>query len=126
MKGVIISLCLAVAVVAGSIAYTKHMDTVSKELGEINNEVMTLLENDDFDGALGAIEKLTSYLDKKRTILAATGNHEEFDKIEMNISEMTGYTEGGHKTDALSNCKVLSFLFEHLPKNYEMKLENIL
>ena len=49
-----------------------------------------------------------------------------FDKIEMNISEVEGYINGGEQTDAVSHCRVLGFLFEHLPKNYKFKLENIL
>ena len=50
----------------------------------------------------------------------------DFDKIEMNISEVEGYINGGEQTDAVSHCRVLGFLFEHLPKNYKFKLENIL
>ena len=44
----------------------------------------------------------------------------------MNISEVEGYINGGEQTDAISHCRVLGFLFEHLPKNYKFKLENIL
>ena len=126
MKGVIVSLFIAAALIAGSIAYTNHIDNVSQQLGKINGQIMQSLENGDFDIAGDGIKRLGEYLDKNRTVLAATGNHEEFDKIEMNISELTAYTDGMHQTDAISSCRVLSFLFEHLPKNYEIKLENIL
>lgn len=126
MKGVIISVFIAVCIVVGSVAYTSHIGKVSDELGKINDEIMVCLDSEDYEQAAEKIKQLTDYLDKKRTLLAATGNHEEFDKIEMNISEMSGYTDGEKQTDAISRCKVLSFLFEHLPKNYEMKLENIL
>lgn len=126
MKGVIISVFIAVCIVVGSVAYTSHIGKVSDELGKINDEIMVCLDSEDYEQAAEKIKQLTDYLDKKRTLLAATGNHEEFDKIEMNISEMLGYTDGEKQTDAISRCKVLSFLFEHLPKNYEMKLENIL
>ena len=113
MKGVIASAVIAVVIVAGSVAYTNHIDKVSRDLGEINDRVMAFL----YDG---------DYLDENRTVLAATGNHEDFDKIEMNISEVEGYINGGEQTDAVSHCRVLGFLFEHLPKNYKFKLENIL
>ena len=53
-------------------------------------------------------------------------NKQNFDKIEMNISEVEGYINGEEQTDAVSHCRVLGFLFEHLPKNYKFKLENIL
>ena len=126
MKGVIVSLCIAAAIVAGSAAYTSHTKKVSRELSEINAVVMESLENGDYDSAAEEIEKLGGYLEKKRAILSATGNHEELDKIEMNISEMSGYADGQQQTDAIAHCRVLDFLFEHLPKNYELKLGNIL
>ncbi|MCC8160366.1 MAG: DUF4363 family protein [Oscillospiraceae bacterium] len=126
MKGVIISICIAAVIVAGSIAYTSHIENVSDELGEISRQITERLESEDYVGAAEKAAQLDEYLSKERTVLAMTGNHEELDKIEMNISEMTEYIDGGQRTDALSRCKVLNFLFEHLPKNYEMRWENIL
>ena len=125
MKGVIASAVIAAVIVAGSVAYTNHIDKVSRELGEINDRVMAFLYDGDYESAGDEIEKLVQYLDENRTVLAATGNHEDFDKIEMNISEVEGYINGEEQTDAVSHC-VLGFLFEHLPKNYKFKLENIL
>lgn len=126
MKGVIVSAVIAVLLVFGSVAYTRHMENVSEELGTLNNYVIDALEREDYDTAREGVGRLNSYLDSHRTVLAATGNHEEFDKIEMNLSELSGYIGGGEQTDALSSCRVLSFLFSHLPHNYELKLENIL
>lgn len=126
MKEVWISLCIAAVMIGGSVCYTNHMDKVSHELGTINKQVMENLENEKYDTAYAKAEELAKYLDDKRAILAATGNHEELDKIEMNISEMTGYIYGERKIDAISKCNVLDFLFSHLPVNYKLKIENIL
>lgn len=126
MKGVITSAILAVVIVAGSIIYSSHMKSVSEELGNINDAIMQSLENDRFPEAGERTKELKQYLDDHRTSLATTGNHEDYDKIEMNIAELTEYINGGAKIDAISSCHVLDFLFEHLPKNYELKLENIL
>mgnify|MGYP000576935913 CR=1 FL=1 len=84
MKGVIASAVIAAVIVAGSVAYTNHIDKVSRELGEINDRVMAFLYDEDYESAGDEIEKLVQYLDENRTVLAATGNHEDFDKIEMN------------------------------------------
>lgn len=126
MKGVIISLCIAVVLVTGSIIYTNHIDNVSKELAQMNSRVAAALEDGDFGKARAETEKMEEYMEKKNTALAATGNHQELDNIEMNLSELSGYVDGGKQTDALARCNVLGFLFEHLPKNYKLKLENIL
>ena len=81
MKGVIASAVIAAVIVAGSVAYTNHIDKVSRELGEINDRVMAFLYDGDYESAGNEIEKLVQYLDENRTVLAATGNHEDFDKI---------------------------------------------
>ncbi len=126
MKGVAISALIAAMILAGSGAYTSHVKKVSYELGVINNEIEKCLKDEDYTAAAEKTADLETYMGRKRTVLAATGNHEDLDKIEMNISEMAGYIDGMQQTDAISHSKVLSFLFEHLPKNYELKLENIL
>ena len=78
MKGVIASAVIAVVIVAGSVAYTNHIDKVSRDLGEINDRVMAFLYDGDYESAGDEIEKLVQYLDENRTVLAATGNHEDF------------------------------------------------
>ena len=97
MKGVIASAVIAAVIVAGSVAYTNHIDKVSRELGEINDRVMAFLYDGDYESAGDEIENLVQYLDENRTVLAATGNHEDFDKIEMNISEVEGILTAGSK-----------------------------
>ncbi len=126
MKGVIISLCIAVVMIAGSIIYTSHIDSVSEEFASMNRNIIMALEEEDFEAAERETVKMAEYLDKKDAVLAATGNHEELDTIEINVSELVSYIHGGQQADALARCNVLGFLFEHLPKNYKLKLENIL
>lgn len=126
MKSVVISLVIAVIIVGGSLLYTNHLEKVSEDFSAINENISRLLETEEYSSASSQIEHLISYLDRKRPMLAATGNHEELDKIEMNLSELAEYAKGEKQTDALSSCRVLGFLFEHLPKNYKLKLENIL
>lgn len=126
MKGVVTAALIAVVMIIGGALYTNHIEKVSEELGSINDDIMVYLTDGNFEGASDEMGKLIEYLQRNRVMLAATGDHADFDKIEMNISEMAGYISGGQQTDALSRCKVLSFLFEHMPNNYELKLENIL
>jgi len=126
MKGVWISLSIAAAVIIGSIVYTNHIDNVSQELCGINDRIMVHLETENYSDAAYEAEKLSEYLEKKRTVLDATGDHDELNKIEINISEMSGFIEGEQQFDAISKCMVLDFMFSHLPRNYKLKLENIL
>ena len=59
MKGVIASAVIAVVIVAGSVAYTNHIDKVSRDLGEINDRVMAFL----YDGDLMLMDEPFSALD---------------------------------------------------------------
>lgn len=126
MKSFIISLAIAALIVAGSVAYGIHMQTVSEELISINDRLSQAVEEENYESASYMTEKIEDYLNSKRTLLAAIDNHEVLDKIEMNLEELSSFIEGAQKTDALSKCRVLGFLYEHLPKNYELKFENIL
>ena len=88
MKGVIASAVIAAVIVAGSVAYTNHIDKVSRELGEINDRVMVFLYDGDYESAGDEIEKLVQYLDENRTVLAATGNHEDFPPLFKNLAQI--------------------------------------
>ena len=123
MKSFITSLVIAAFIVAGSIAYGMHIDKVSSELVSINTRLIDTLEAEDFDGAEEVVNEVQSYFDKKRAMLGATDNHEVLDKIEINIQELCSYVEGRQKTDAISRCRVLGYLYDHLPKNYKLKFE---
>ena len=126
MKSFIISLVIAAIMIAGSIVYGNHMTSMSEELVAANNRLTQALEDENYTSAKYTADKISDYLENKRALLAATDNHEVLDKIEIYLEELYSYIEGAHKADALSRCRVLGFLYEHLPKNYELKLENIL
>lgn len=126
MKSVIISAIIAAVMVAGSILYSNNLDNISAELIKINDNIGESLKKEDFESANADIEKMRDYLEKKRSMLDATGNHAEMDNIEMNIFELLEYSKEEQKADALSKNRVLGFLYKHLPVNYKLKWENIL
>lgn len=126
MKSFIAAIVIALVIVAGSSLYTRQLDGISENMTEYNNEIMNLIHNDDFEGAVGQVYELTRYLDEKKISLSMIMDHSTLDKIESNLSELTGYVEGNNKTDALAKARVLDVLFTYLPKNYKVKLENIL
>lgn len=126
MKSLIISLSLAVVVVVFSIGYTFKIDAVANELRELNNEIAISLKNENYESALEKAEKLSGSIDEKKTLMEAIGNHEEIKSIEMNIAEMKEYIRGSARSDALSKCSLLDFLFCYLPESYHLKAENIL
>ena len=126
MKSVIVSLILAAAVVTGSLAYTHKMDGVTAEMSDINSQIIQSLENEDFIQAKENINDLKGCIEKNSIIMETMGNHEEVDKIKMNLSELERFTDGEKRTDALSKCSVLDFLIDHLSEVSHLTIENIL
>ena len=126
MKSFITALVIAAVMVAGSIFYSAHLDDLSKEMAKDNEEITRLINEEDYEKAREKVQELSDFVDEKKIALATTMDHADLDKIEINLSELHGYVEGEMKTDSLARCKVLDVLFNHLPKNYKLKLENIL
>lgn len=126
MKSFISALIIGAVIVFGSIAYTSHLEEISKRLLECNSEIETLIRNDRYDSAEQLIKEMSEYIKSKESVLAATGNHEEIDKIEINLAELTEYAAECCKADTLTKIKTLNILFRHLPKNYKLRPENIL
>jgi len=126
MKSVIIALIIGSATVFGSIVYTNHLEKISVEMIEINKEIEKDIILENFEEASKKSEQLSGFVREKRTLLDAVGNHQELDEIERNLSELVAFTEENMRADALSKCYSLDFLIKALPRNFKIKIENIL
>ena len=93
---------------------------------EINTEIAIFLEKDEYNTAFEKTKELGGYIDEKKTLMEAIGNHEEIKAIEMGIVELREFIRSNDKVDALSKCAILDFLFGYLPESYHLKAENIL
>lgn len=126
MRSLVTALIIAALLILGSEIYMVRLENTSEELSEINTEVFEAINNDDYETALGHIDELSEKMDSAEMFFGAMGNHEETDKINMSIAELRGYAEEERRADAAAKCRVLRFLFGHLPENSRLKIENIL
>ena len=126
MKSFIISLAIAALLLCGSFFYMMRLENISDELHEINAEITEALKNEDYKLAQDKIPELERAISDYELFCAALENHEHIDTMESTIAELKIYTEGHHQSDALAKSNVLEFLFNHLPKNSRLRLENIL
>lgn len=126
MKSLIIALSIGLLTIVGSIAYTNHLESVTEQMTRENEIIAQALENERFEEANKSAKELIAFVREKRVILDAVGNHQELDDIEKNLCEMTAFTQEKNKDDSIAKCRVLSFLIESLPRNFKIKIENIL
>lgn len=126
MKTFFISIGIGVLVVAVSVFYTYRLEKVSENLVMNNRALIEALENDDFEKSEILTDEMEEYINKKKTVLAVVVDHEDLDKIEFAVAELKGYVQYGVKADAVSKCTSLDVLLRHMPKNYKLKVENVL
>lgn len=126
MKSFWAAVVIAVLLIGGGILFNKNIDNVTEEMSEKEKRITELVENKDFDGAKKEIDALAKYIDDKMIVLASVVDHKNIDEIELCVAEIEGYTKEKIKSEALTKCKKLEHLINHLPINYSVTLQNIL
>ena len=91
-----------------------------------NDKLYTLISEEKFDEASKLLSELDDEIDEKRILLASVIDHTELDKIVLNIAQAKAYVSEHKKDDSLSYVSGLDSMFSHIPKNYHVKIENIL
>ncbi len=126
MKSFIFAIFMAIIITAGCLFYTNRLNNLSTELDDQCITILNSIKEEDFEKAWENTQYLEEFLEEKKVILASFIDHNELDKVETNLEQMKVYIAEEKRSDALANCKSLSALFLHFPKNYKVKIENIL
>ncbi len=126
MKSFWAAVVIAVLLIGGGILFNMNIDSVTEELSEKEEKITELIEKENFDGAKKEIDNLKKYIDDKMIVLASVVDHKNIDEIELCVAEMEGYTKEKSKVEAITKCKKLEHLINHLPINYSVTLQNIL
>lgn len=126
MKSFWAAVVIAVLLIGGGILFNMNIDQVTQEMGQKEEKITALIEKRNFNGAKKEIEGLKKYIDEKMIVLASVVDHKNIDDIELCIAEIEGYAKEEARTDALTRCKKLEHLINHLPINYKVTLQNIL
>lgn len=126
MRSFITSLIIAALIISGTVFYTHRIEVVSEKLLKDNRTIISSLKEEDFETASALTSDMAEYVNDKKISLAIIMDHTDLDKIESGIAELEGYIDGRIKTDALAKCNTLDVMIRHMPKNYKLKIENIL
>lgn len=126
MKSFITSLIIAIIIISSSFFFTHSIEKTSKKLLKDNREIIELIENNDYENAYSLTKDMQEYVNKKKISLAVIMDHGDLDKIESSIAELESYIDHEIKSDALAKCNTLDVIIRHMPKNYKLKIENVL
>lgn len=126
MKSVVVALLILAVIIGGSIIFTNELDDVSQNLATKNDKLYDLICKEDFEQASDLLSELDDDISKKKLLLASVIDHTEIDKMVLNIEQAKAYVGERKKEDSLSFVNALSSMFSHIPKNYHVKIENIL
>ena len=126
MKSLIVAVLIAVTIIFVGIYSTEKLNDMSLYLRDVCEEVGSAIEEDDFQRAGELTDAMEKFVEDNYNMFAASIDHNAVDEIELNIKQMQTYIEQHQKADALAFGNVLLGLFEHLPEDYKVKIENIL
>jgi len=126
MKSFWAAVVIAVLLIGGGILFNRNIDHVTQELGDKQKNIAELINDRKYDLAEDKLEEMSKYIDDKMIVLASVVDHKNIDDIELCIAEIEGYAKEKRKADALTKCKKLEHLINHLPVNYRVTLQNIL
>ena len=126
MKSLIVALIIAFSIIFTGIYSTRKLENMSSYLIEMCDKTNKEIENDNFEKAEEYIAQIENFVEENYTMFASTIDHNEIDKIDMNIDQMKTYVSYGQKADSLSYGNALLGLIKHLPKDHRLKIENIL
>lgn len=126
MKSVVVALIIGFGIVLGSLVYTEHLENISEQLLIYNNEVSELITAEKYSEASDKLNKLEAFIEERRTMMDSTGKHGNLDEIKKNLTDLKTYVQNNSQKEALVKSQSLEFLFGDLPRNFQLRIENIL
>ncbi len=124
VKTLISMLCVGIILLAGGIYETTHIRNEFEDFNRVLNILYDKVEEESATANdVYAVQK--NWHGKKRNLHAFI-SHTEIREVEMWISETVTLVQDKAWTDALSKVEVLIELSEQIPKNFMLKLENVL
>ncbi|MBR4173510.1 MAG: DUF4363 family protein [Clostridia bacterium] len=126
MKSFVIAMTIFLVLVVSGIAFDFCLNVTSKELLESCEAITEDIKAGNMSNAYDKSAELSEYIDSKKPLLSSILDHSNIDEIEEQISEILGYTEEQDAAKASVAARKLKHMFNHLPENYSLALQNIL
>ena len=126
MKSFFVAILIFAGLIVSGFAFNSCLNDTSQRLLKSCEEIRGKVESESFEDAYKSAEELSEYIDRQKPLISSILDHSSIDDIEKEISDLLGYTENKDKVNSIVSLKELEHMFEHLPENYSLTLQNIL
>lgn len=125
MKSLIIAIIISVIIIGGAIFCSRSVENLIGGLLQINQAMMEDIKKENYESASRRIDEISKTVEDNAVILSSYLDHNEVDKIELQIAQIEAYIDEEEKAMALASGNTLGMLFYRLPRDYRVRLENI-
>ena len=126
MKSFVIAMSIFAVLIVGGMAFDYSLNATTEELLSSCEEIDKNIREDKLKAANEKEKQLSEYIDGKKPLLSSILDHSNIDEIEEQISELLGFTEQNDAENAVVSIRKLEHMFNHLPENYALTLQNVL
>lgn len=112
----IIALCIC------GVFYTKNTKV---QFIELIDTAIEQCENNDINGLKESTKKMSAFFESRHSFLSFFIRHDEIEKIETDIINLSGYTNISSFHNAQISLNHLKFMINHIYKNEIPNMENL-
>ncbi|MEG6570163.1 DUF4363 family protein [Thermoanaerobacterium thermosaccharolyticum] len=104
----------------------KYLYTSSNSMEKKLDVIEKNIKNDNWKSAETCVNDLEKTWGKVNSKWAILIEHREIDDIDMSLSKLKSFIDSKNKDLSLAELKTLKELYNHIPSNEKLTLENIL
>lgn len=126
MKNVIISFIIFIIMLVNIAFSLNYLNKASDDLRRFNDEIEQYITDSNWDKAYKSSIEYREKWNDYSNILKLFVDHQEMDKIEIELWKLPQYIKEKTKEEALASVHVLKFLVDHITELEKINIQNIL
>ena len=111
--------------IIGIIYSIKYLNSVTKDLEKLNDQIEQYINDSDWDNAYKSSMEYTEMWKDYSKIIKLFIDHQEIDKIEIELWRLPQYIKEETKDESLASIHILKFLVDHISGLEKVNIENI-
>jgi len=126
MKALIISISLFIVICLFIGIHSYIMFSLSGDITKKCEETISLVNSEDWDGAVKKIDEIHSTWEKKRMWAALTISTHNIEEIEISLKQSRAFANLHQKADFFGEFTMFTMLIDHIPHQEGFHIEEIL